>query len=140
MSLLLALEEVIPPAPEVSAKVGGDDVPRIEVWERRKAKKAEARIEALLEEAALEAPVALAVEPAPSEPDWAAYLAELVRMERELSAQIAERQAQEARQRRALAALMAQRQIEMAAKTERQRIAQWEALLNDEDEELLLLL
>lgn len=62
----------------VPTKVGGDDVPRVEIWSTRKAKAVRQRVKrelVALRTVAPELAEAIAV-PAP-QPDWAAYIAQL---------------------------------------------------------------
>lgn len=91
--LLTLLQSVTTPVPPVvvPAKVGGDDVPRIEIWEtrkaRRKAREARQAIEALREE--LPKVEVEALPPIPirvDSPDWSLYLAQLHDIEQQLLA------------------------------------------------------
>ena len=75
------------PAPEGPSKIGGDDVPRVEIWTTRKAKAVRKRITRELIELKAAAPdlvEGLAV-PAP-QPDWSAYVAQLQAVAAQLEA------------------------------------------------------
>lgn len=91
--LLTLLQSVTTPVPPVvvPSKIGGDDVPRIEIWEtrraRRKARETRQAIEALREklpEVEVEAlpPIPIRVD----SPDWSLYLAQLHNIEQQLLA------------------------------------------------------
>lgn len=90
--LLTLLQSVTTPVPPVvvPTKVGGDDVPRIEIWEtrqaRRKAREVRRSIEVLREELPQEVEVG-ALPPIPirvDSPDWSAYLRQLSDIEQQL--------------------------------------------------------
>jgi hypothetical protein len=75
------------PAPEVPSKIGGDDVPRVEIWTTRKAKAVRKRITRELVELKAAAPdlVENLAVPAP-QPDWSAYVAQLQAVAAQLEA------------------------------------------------------
>jgi hypothetical protein len=75
------------PAPEVTSKIGGDDVPRVEIWTTRKAKAVRKRITRELVELKAAAPdlVENLAVPAP-QPDWSAYVAQLQAVAAQLEA------------------------------------------------------
>jgi len=75
------------PAPEAPSKIGGDDVPRVEIWTTRKAKAVRKRITRELVELKAVAPdlVENLAVPAP-QPDWSAYVAQLQAVAAQLEA------------------------------------------------------